>query len=476
MPTFLEQQQARWKELTLLLERAERSNLRALDAEEVRRLCCLYRQVAIDLSRARTKGDDPQLIRYLNGLATRAHGQVYRTRSFNPLALVTFAWAGFPTLLRKNWKPVAITHVLFYLTALLSFLAVVNKPETAYSLFDEKNLEHENFRMEKQAKGKPGSEYKGNFTFTREESPVVAVFIIGNNIKVGCQSFAFGALFCVPALLVLVYNGLMVGTLEGVAYNHGFFGDLNVLLMTHGILELTAICIGDAAGMMIGWAMIAPGKRLRREAFKEAAREGFLLLAGACLMLIVAGTIEGFITPHYPQVTRYAIMVRVGMLMVFYFVLGGRLGTADPANPTRVSAASVVFAFLLGVAAIDILMMVFAVSFADTIGWSGYLRVILVLGLEMCAIGFAVWRSKYSTMNWNILLTLFAAYVCLVIGDILEMATKTDGYEITAFSPLIWLRLIPFMGLFGWLLYRQLLQKTPSVVEIASSPSLAVPA
>src|SRR5207253_5619366 len=127
---------------------------------------------------------------------------------------------------------------IFLLSTLASFLAVLRDPELAYSLFDERVVEYENLRLEKQE-----GEYKGNFTFTVTESPFVAVAIIGNNVKVAAIAFGLGALCCLPGVLLLVYQGRMLGTLAGLVWVHGFFVDFCSLILTHGVLELTAFCI-----------------------------------------------------------------------------------------------------------------------------------------------------------------------------------------------------------------------------------------
>src|SRR5439155_18677579 len=112
------------------------------------------------------------------------------------------------------------------------------------ALFDERIVEYETIRLEKQE-----GEYKGNFTFDVGTSPLAAVSIIGNNVKVAVLAFACGALCCLPGVLLLVYNGRMLGTLTGLVWNFGYVRDFYALILTHGILELTAICISGGAGL-----------------------------------------------------------------------------------------------------------------------------------------------------------------------------------------------------------------------------------
>ncbi len=314
-----QEQRRRWEELTGLLDRVDRGGVEALAVPELKRLCQLYRHVAMDLSRARTDAADPDLVRYLNSLAARAHGCVYRTRGVDVRPLFRFVASGFPRLVRAHARPLLVASAAFLLTALASFLAVVRQPELAYSLFNEQLVEYENLRLERHQ-----GEYRGNFTFDVSESPLVAVAIIGNNIRVAILAFSFGSLLCLPGVLLLVYNGRMLGTLSGLVWNQGFFVDFYALILTHGVLELTAICIAGGAGMMLGWSLIAPGRRTRRAALRQAAGAAFGLLAGCVLMLIVAGVVEAYVTPHFSKAVRWSVAGGSALFLVFYLGFAGR--------------------------------------------------------------------------------------------------------------------------------------------------------
>jgi uncharacterized membrane protein SpoIIM required for sporulation len=316
---MIQNQKQRWEELTALLDRADRGGVGFLTVSELRRLCRLYRQVTIDLSRARTLGEDPDVVRYLNLLAARAHGQVYTARPIELRPLLTFVLNGFPRLVRRHAVPLLLSGSIFLLSTIASFVAVARQPDLAYSLFDERVVEYENVRLEKQE-----GEYKGNFTFSVGASPFVAVLIIVNNVRVALVLFALGALLCVPCILLLVYNGRMLGTLTGLVWAHGYFLDFYALIMTHGVLELTAICIAGGAGMILGWSLIAPGRLPRKEALRRTAFDAFGLLGGAALMLVVAGIIEAHVTPHFSQPVRWSVAGMSALALVLYFGFAGR--------------------------------------------------------------------------------------------------------------------------------------------------------
>jgi uncharacterized membrane protein SpoIIM required for sporulation len=278
--------------------------------------------VTIDLSQARASGDDPGVIQYLNSLAARAHGQVYAAKRLEFRPLLRFVTTGFARTLRRNAAVVSAAAAVFLLTSLASMLAVVRDPELAYSLFDERIVEYENIRLEKQQ-----GEYRGNFTFDVSQSPVVAAQIIGNNVKVAILGFALGSVGCILGVFLLVFNGRMLGTLSGLVWNGGYFLGFYSLVLTHGVLELSAICISTAGGLKLGWALLAPGRHSRADAFRTSAPDALALLGGSVLMLVIAGIIEAFVTPHFSATVRWSVAAGTGVLFALYVAFAGRGGS-----------------------------------------------------------------------------------------------------------------------------------------------------
>jgi uncharacterized membrane protein SpoIIM required for sporulation len=126
----------------------------------------------------------------------------------------------------------------------------------------------------------------------------MSAMIMTNNIRVALSAFALGISACIGTVYALVYNGIIMGGLAG--YLTGTGGNMLVfwsLILPHGILELTAIFLSGACGLMIGRAVVIPGEFSRRHALIKAAKEAAFLIPGIVLLLVVAGLIEGFFTP-----------------------------------------------------------------------------------------------------------------------------------------------------------------------------------
>jgi uncharacterized membrane protein SpoIIM required for sporulation len=152
--------------------------------------------------------------------------------------------------------------------------------------------------------------------------------VISNNIKVSITAFAGGVTFGLLTVYALVTNGLMLGALGAYfSTSPARARDFWSLILPHGIIELTAISIAGAAGLILGWAMIAPGNLSRWDSLRKASREALPLVGGVAAMLILAGLIEGFFTPSPLSASvklLFSALTAVGL--VFYFFRENRKG------------------------------------------------------------------------------------------------------------------------------------------------------
>jgi uncharacterized membrane protein SpoIIM required for sporulation len=281
---FIATRQPHWTALEQLLAQSEGNGLRQFDAEHIEALGREYRRVMSDLAIARRDFPDDQLTETLNSLAARAHLRLYRAPAGSWKRLGRFFWTDFARRFRSARGYIAVSALLLFGPALFGYLAALLDPTLRDALVPEELR---------------GTMASGR-TWTDIEPALrggMATVIFTNNIQVAFIGFAGGVLFGVGTIYVLVNNGLMLGSVLGAAQYYGVAPLLWSFISPHGYLELTCIVIAGAAGLMLADALLRPGLLLRREALARAARRAVELVLGAAPVLVVAGLIEGFISP-----------------------------------------------------------------------------------------------------------------------------------------------------------------------------------
>ncbi|WP_420125100.1 stage II sporulation protein M [Longimicrobium sp.] len=316
---LVRRQRGEWDEYQALLARARENGLETLGEARVSRFAALYREMAADLARARTYGGSPELLYTMERLVGFGHNLLYRppTRSWSRFR--SFAGGGFAALARRRWKPILVASVLFYLPTLLTFAAVRGEPELEHQLLSGEMLARVEESVEKERKG------EGYVEVPEVWMPAMASSLISNNVQVTFLAFAGGILAGLGTGWVLVMNGVMLGSVAAAFANQGQSLHLWTFVLPHGVIELTAICIAGGAGLWMGSAMLLPGRRTRREVLVTRGREAVSLIGGTALMLVIAGTIEGFISPsELPREIKLGFAAVAALAMVAYFAFAGR--------------------------------------------------------------------------------------------------------------------------------------------------------
>jgi uncharacterized membrane protein SpoIIM required for sporulation len=320
--TFVERRSPAWEELDALLARAARGGARALHPGEVEAVGRLYRAATSDLAYAQGRGYDARLLAYLNRLVARAHAYVYwgaATTGWQRIA--RFYTVVFPAEFRRSFALIALCIGLTVATAVFSYVLVRNHPGYAYALLPDGMVPAE---IKK-------SLHDSNFAFDPSSSPLMSSAIITNNVRVAIFAFAGCVTLGLATVWIIAQNGLMLGGIGALFTNAGFGPDFWATVAPHGVIELTAIQIAGAAGLLISAAILAPGRLHRRDAIRTAAARAGVLIAGVASMLLVAGTIEGFFSPlRLPMQARIAFGLGTAALLILYF---GRAGITTSREP-----------------------------------------------------------------------------------------------------------------------------------------------
>ena len=301
-----------WNHLENLIARGASGRLNPLNPMQVLTLAALYRRATADLARAQRDWPGTPVHRYLNGLVARGHGVVYRRGGNAWKRIKTFYAETLPRTYRESWPYIAASAALMFVPAFIAFFVVLANPDAAYAIAPpdliDKVHHHELWT-----------------NIPVDERVQTAGLIMTNNIGVVFLAFAFGVVFGLPVIYVMITNGISLGGLFGLTQAYGLGGGLFDFVIAHGVLELSIVIAIGGGGLMMGWALISPGNRKRSDALVDATVRAFILVLGLAPLLVVAGTIEGNISPSdAPFSAKLLIGLSTGTLLYSYLLLAGR--------------------------------------------------------------------------------------------------------------------------------------------------------
>jgi uncharacterized membrane protein SpoIIM required for sporulation/uncharacterized RDD family membrane protein YckC len=329
----------RWIAFAARLSDAQAHGLKSFNETQVREFVEEYRALSADLARLRTatRGSSSDELFYLGRLVTGAHNLLYRDRRNTFREILRFIAIDVPTEVRRSVVPIALGAAFLFGPAAIAWTAVARQPEIASTFIPTSMLDRAEEGVER-AKHKTG--YIPDPEVFR---PLMASRIIANNVQVTFAVFAFGVTAGIGTLLMLLLNGVSLGGVMGLYQSKGILKLIVAFVAPHGVLELSAICIAAGGGFLIAAGMLVPGDRSRRRALVENGRRAMKLITASTLFLIVAGSLEGMVSPipTWPLWAKLAVSATTLVLMVGYLSGGTRRQKAIAENaPTVVPDAA----------------------------------------------------------------------------------------------------------------------------------------
>ncbi len=273
-----------WARVDELLARAEKGGVRALGHHELRELALLYRQTASDLATVREDPSSLRLAQSLNQLLGRAHNCLYMGRRARPRGVITFYRDTFPQVFHDTLPyTVAACAVFFAMAAAGLMMAIANPGFQGYFL-GPAMMDSINKRQ--------------MWTHSVVSiKPLASSEIMTNNLSVSFTTFALGITAGIGTLWMLAFNGLLFGVVNAACWQAGMSGQLLSFVVPHGVLELPAIFMAGGAGLLIAKGLLFPGTLPRRASLVREGGRAVRLALGIIPLLIVAGTVEGFVSP-----------------------------------------------------------------------------------------------------------------------------------------------------------------------------------
>ncbi len=310
-----------WSAFASRLTRAQQSGLASLGEDEVRAFVSEYRALAADLARLRTASGGRSLdeLFQLGRLVAGAHNLLYRDRGMPVRATARFLFVDVPREIRRSAAPIALAALLLFGPAAVAAVGVIRSPGLASELLPPGMMDRAESGVRRARNG------EGYIDDPQLFRPVMASSIVANNIQVTFATFAGGITAGLLSVILLVTNGISFGSVIGLYVTKGIGSLLLAFVAPHGVLELFAICVAGGGGFLLATALVLPGQRTRREALVENVRRAVRLIAGSTFLLVIAGSIEGFISPieWWPLEGKLAVSGLTLLFLVVY-LRGGR--------------------------------------------------------------------------------------------------------------------------------------------------------
>jgi uncharacterized membrane protein SpoIIM required for sporulation len=307
---WLEKRKTYWARLEQLVDRSNKGGISALDHRELQELGLLYRQTASDLATVREDVTSNQLTFYLNQLLGRAHNLIYMGHKQKISGLVRFYTQTFPRVFRETFPQTFLAFLIFTVTGIATWAVTIHDPAFAHRMLGPEMMA----TIEKREMWT-----KSIVTI----KPLAASGIMTNNLAVCFTTFAMGITAGIGTIYMMFTNGMLIGVIGAATWQAGMALQLWTFVAAHGALELPAIFISGGAGLEIARGMLFPGLLPRRESLALAGGRAARLMIGIVPMLVVAGIIEGFVSPS-------------GLATPLKFLLSGVLLVALTTYLTRV--------------------------------------------------------------------------------------------------------------------------------------------
>lgn len=324
---FAAQKRERWDAFERLAGRAASRGLDSFGSSELLDFAARYREVAADLARARTYQVDAGVRSRLERLAAAGHNALYRDERST--------WRAVWLVLARECPAAVVQARTYVLVACLTFLAPAavgytmlrERPALAAELLPEVMLRRAEAGATRKAAG------RGYVEVAPADRALMASGIITNNVQVAIFCFTGGIFLGVGSLVLLAFNGLAIGASAGHFANVGLLDYLLTFILGHGALELFAIWVAGAAGFLLGRTVVAPGRLTRGDALVVSGRVAVRMLGATAVLLVVAGTIEGFISAGgYSVPVRLAASAASLGLLAAYLASGVKARAASRAS------------------------------------------------------------------------------------------------------------------------------------------------
>ena len=302
---FVKQNKDKWKKFESVLQ-----NKIQISPEE---LSALYIEVTDHLSYAQTFYPQSNTLRYLNGLASKAHQKIYKSKRESRNRLITFFTKEFPKEFYHYQKQLLIAFICFFIFASVGWLSAGTDQSFVRAIMGDAYV---NMTLDNIENNDPMAVYK------EMEEMNMFLGITVNNIRVALFAFVMGIFFGIGTLFLLMKNAIMLGSFQYFFYEKGLLWESVRTIWIHGTIEISVIIIAGVAGLLVGKSILFPGTYTRLTSFVNGVKAGLKVILSTIPFFIIAGFLEGFVTRHTEMPDWLAILIISLSLafILFYYV------------------------------------------------------------------------------------------------------------------------------------------------------------
>jgi uncharacterized membrane protein SpoIIM required for sporulation len=313
---FITEERPFWSELEAVLEKLEKRPELRLSLSRLERFHYLYQRVSGDLGKIKTFSAEPNTLVYLESLVARAFGEIHETRQ-KPHRFAPLHWifSTFPQTFRKHVRSFWICLAAMLVGGAFGGFVIVADPASKEVLLPFSHLHGD--PSERVAKEEAADDDRLAGTKSSFSS-----YLMTHNTKVSIFTLAMGITWGIGTLIMLFYNGVILGA---VALDYMLAGETPFLLgwlLPHGAIEIPAIILAGQSGLVLAGALIGWGKSISLKArLRKISADLVTLIMGVAVMLIWAGIVEAFFSQYHEPVISYEAKIGFGTLELILLVL-----------------------------------------------------------------------------------------------------------------------------------------------------------
>ncbi|QXU41107.1 stage II sporulation protein M [Pedobacter sp. D749] len=268
-------------------------------------------EITNDLAYSKTFYPNSKTTAYLNGLAAKLHQSVYKNKKEKSNRFIHFWKTELPLIFLAHRKQVFYALFFFLVSCAIGALSA-KYDDTFVRLIMGDN--YVNMTNENIAKGDPFGVYKQDNQF------MMFLQIGSNNIFVALYTFVLGILFSFGSIVSLFRNGIMLGSFQYFFFSKGLGFQSVLVIWIHGTLEISAIVLAGAAGLILGNSFLFPKTYTRMASIQKGAKDGLKIVIGLIPIFIVAAFFESFVTRHteMPLALSLLILLSSAVFMIWY--------------------------------------------------------------------------------------------------------------------------------------------------------------